>query len=386
VISLREYTTSRVALERRDLVYLLDLAKTSGAPGEQRIFESITPTSEEGTYDIRPGPIVGRLGLPSGQVLDIDSRFEFQDLVSLIRLSGRTPLRIDALHADGGESNLIIDLMATAFAREVERIVVHGLAKGYVRRRFVRPPYPGTLDVEFWIGRQAARSDRLATTAPRLTTSVPVNQVLAAAIDALTAVPLQPETRGRLARVVSAFRGVQRQSMLWSDAASIQLTRLTSRYRDALGLAERILRGRSLAFTGSDLRSASIVFAMPKVWESCVARWAERAWSPGFRTVAGYNFPLTNAGEMTAIADVLVFRGDTPVALYDAKYKDITKAPSADDVYQMVTYCQRLGLRFATLAYPSTPRQMELRVGSTFVRVAGIKDVIEQIDIPMLNH
>ncbi len=82
---------------------------------------------------------------------------------------------------------------------------------------------------------------------------------------------------------------------------------------------------------------------------------------------------------MTAVADVLVLRGETPVALYDAKYKGIDKAPSSADVYQMVTYCERLGLDSATLAYPTVPTFREYQVGSTFVRVAGLRDVVDQI-------
>lgn len=380
MISLREYLPSRIELDKRDLVYLLDLVKSSGAADEPRVFESITPTSEDGVYLIRPGPFVGRLGLPSGEVLDIASRFEFKDLVNLIRLSGRSPLRIDVLRAEEGQANLIVDLIATAFAREVERIIGNGLAKSYVRRRFVRPPYPGTIDLGYWIGRQAARINRLATSGTRLTTSIPVNQMLAAALDVLTTVPLGTGARSRLGRAAPAFRAVRRESITWSDVAGVKLTPLTVRYRDALALAERILQARALGMTGSDLAGAGIVFAMPKVWESCVAGWAGHAWGPPFRTAVGYSFPLTNEGEMTAVADVLIFRGETPVALYDAKYKDVERAPSSADVYQIVTYCERLGLTSATLAYPTAPRAAEYQVGSTFVRVVGIRDVVEDLD------
>jgi 5-methylcytosine-specific restriction endonuclease McrBC regulatory subunit McrC len=379
VISLREYRSSRIALDKQDLVYLLDLIKASGAPGEPKIFESISPTTDDGIYDVRPGPFVGRLGLPSGESVDIASRFDFRDLVSLIRSSGRKPMRIDSLRAEEGEAKLIIDLIATAFGREVERIVGEGVAKGYVQRRFVRPPYAGSLDVGFWIGRQAARADRLATRASRLTSSIPVNQIIAAALDSLGSVPLSPAARAKLARVIPAFRSVQRVPLSWSDAATVPLTRLTLRYRDALALAERLLRARALGFAGNNLAGASIVFAMPKIWESCVANWAQLAWGPAYRTVPGYPFSVTSGDEITGIADVLVLRGDQPIALYDAKYKDIEKAPLAGDVYQMVTYCERLGLRSATLAYPTAARAKEFQVGGTFVRVVGIRDVVEAI-------
>jgi len=379
VISLREYGSSIIALDKKDLAYLLDLIKVSGAPDEPKLFESISPTREDGIYAVRPGPFVGRLGLPSGEVLDISSRFAFRDVVSLIRLSGRSPIRIDSLQAAAGETEFIIDLIATAFGREVERIVGNGLAKGYVQRRFVRPPYPGTLDIGYWIGHQSARSDRLATRASRLTVSILVNQILAAALDALSSVPLSPQARGKLAAVMPAFGAIQRGPVTWSDAANVRLTRLTLRYREALALAERILRAKSLSFSEGGLAGASIVFSMPKVWESCVSHWAEGTWGKKYRVVPGYPFHVTSGGEITGYADVLVLDGERPVALYDAKYKDIEKAPSPGDVYQMVTYCERLGLQSATLAYPAAFSASEVQVGRTIVRVVGIRDVVETL-------
>lgn len=379
MISLLEYSTTSVKLERVDLLHLLDLIKASGAPDEPKILESLVPTREQDIYDLRPGPFVGRLGLPSGESLDIRSRFDFTDIVDLIRFSERSPLRIDALRVEVGEADLIIDLIALAFAREVERIVSRGLAKGYERRRFTRPPYPGTLDAAYWIGRQAGRGDRLATKAARLTTSIRVNQIVAAALDVLETVPLGATARARLSRVAPAFRGVSRMAVSSPDAASVTTTRLTSHYADAVALAERILRGAALSVGGAGLTGAGLLFAMPKVWESCVARWAEASWGIPFRTVAGYPFPVTSGGELSGIADVLVLKGDQPVALYDAKYKDIAKAPSAADVYQMVTYCERLGVASATLAYPTVRTPREYLVGARAVRTVGLRRVIDDL-------
>jgi len=53
--------------------------------------------------------------------------------------------------------------------------------------------------------------------------------------------------------------------------------------------------------------------------------------------------------ERTAVAaDAVVM--STPPALYDAKYKPAGPTPSADDVYQMITYCERLDTDEATLS------------------------------------
>ena len=87
MIRLVEYRTDRVPLGKEDLEYLLAMVRGSGDESQARVIEAITPTAEPGTYLIRPGGFVGRLGLPSGEAIDIASRFRFSDLIELIRHS-----------------------------------------------------------------------------------------------------------------------------------------------------------------------------------------------------------------------------------------------------------------------------------------------------------
>jgi hypothetical protein len=54
-------------------------------------------------------------------------------------------------------------------------------------------------------------------------------------------------------------------------------------------------------------------------------------------------------------------------------YKSPGEGPSASDVYQMVTYCERLGLRDATLVYPAFQETREYRVGERTVRAVGLR-------------
>src|SRR4051794_14458292 len=91
---------------------------------------------------------------------------------------------------------------------------------------------------------------------------------------------------------------------------------------------------------------------MPLVWQDFVLAWV-RMRHGGQEVHAQYAFPLfNNRATPTVAADVIVF--SSPKVLYDAKYKPVGATLSADDVYQMVTYCERLGLPEATLVYPGT--------------------------------
>lgn len=129
--TLVEYMPTKVPLCDQDLEHLLAMVKATPDEDSVRLFESLTPTRSKGIYEVRSGPFVGRLGLPSGAWLDLTSRFEFADVIELIRRAARLPIRQDALRVPTDAAASLIDIIATAMAREVERLVGVGLAKGY---------------------------------------------------------------------------------------------------------------------------------------------------------------------------------------------------------------------------------------------------------------
>ena len=111
-----EYQPTRVQLEDRDLDFLLDLVSATGNDDGPKLLESVTPTRESRVYVLRSGPFVGRLGLPGGGFLDFQSRFPFPDVVELIRLSARRPVRIDTLSVPSDPRHSLIDVIALALA------------------------------------------------------------------------------------------------------------------------------------------------------------------------------------------------------------------------------------------------------------------------------
>ena len=371
-MEITEFSWSSFRLSKEDRDYLLRFVRVPQEDAAVGILESLLPTTDPDVYQLRAGPYVGRLALPSGRFIDFRSRFPFDDFVELIRFSAQGPVHKDALRAAGHAEHFFIDGIAAAFAREVDRLLGLGLAKGYKARRFTRPPYPGTIDAAFHLGRLQARQDRLATVAKRLTHNIPVNQALALALDVLRRVPLDEALTPRLTAVAAGLRSVDRPPMSADDVYRIPLTRLTAAYGDALGLAELILRSESLAPRNVEYPGASILFYMPKVWEACVLTWVRAAW-PDDEVSGGFSFPLSSGREIVSIADVVVRRGSRIVALYDAKYKQPQSAPSPADVYQMVTYCERLRVPEATLVYPTYEQPRTLTVGNIRVQVVGVR-------------
>lgn len=371
MIPLREYASAEVELDVRDLRHLLTLVRGEGEGDEAKVLQSITPTSKPGTYRIRPGAFVGRLGLPGGESLDIESRFPVGDVVDMLRFSGRLPIRLDRFAPAMDEEEFFLDVIGLAFAREVERLVSFGLAKGYREYQFDRPPYSGTPDLRMHLGRYAGRPDKLVTRARRITIDIDLNRALAAAIQVLSRVKLATAPTRALRSINPAFGRVRKLPTPASAVGRLELTRLTARYRNGLGLAEIILRGQSLAPEGDPVAGASVLFNMPRVWEACVARWAQFQW-PDYEVVDQHSFAVTSDGSLRAAADVTVWDSGRLVALYDAKYKWPGETPTMGDVYQMVTYCTRLGINEATLIYPTKAKKRSFAVGDVTVHTLGL--------------
>jgi predicted component of viral defense system (DUF524 family) len=64
--------------------------------------------------------------------------------------------------------------------------------------------------------------------------------------------------------------------------------------------------------------------------------------------------PLTDTGQKrTGVADFVLHSDGKPIAVYDAKYRPWRSWPSTDEIYQLFTYAQRLGVSEAALVYPA---------------------------------
>jgi 5-methylcytosine-specific restriction endonuclease McrBC regulatory subunit McrC len=371
MLTVEEYSTAELELDDDEVHHLSAYVRSAGQDAPA-ILHGLTPTRSRGLYRVTAGGYIGSVGLPSGRTLNLSSRFRLLELVWLLSVANRFPVQPDSLTADAETSLEPVTLLAPAFVREVNSLIAHGLAKSYTEHRFIEPPYPGRIDASYHLGRMAGRPDKLATLAKRLTVDAPVNQILAAAVDVLQrAVPGRSQLARQLRGLGPAFRYVSRPGVSARDVGRIVLDRRTTRYRPALGLAELILRAESLAPLPGSRAGSSLVYFMPAVWEGFVALWVEHHCPADRQVLRGHGFPVTTDEVITGRADVLIQRGGRPEALYDAKYKQPSSAPSSGDLFQMITYCERLGLNEATLVYPVDEPLRTVEVGNRRVHLIG---------------
>jgi 5-methylcytosine-specific restriction endonuclease McrBC regulatory subunit McrC len=124
-----------------------------------------------------------------------------------------------------------------------------------------------------------------------------------------------------------------------------------ARYRDIERLARLVLDERSTMPTDAGVTGVSV---MTPIWENYVGSWLRHR-SPGITVATQQPIPLTDTGpKRTGVADFVLHSGGKPIAVFDAKYRPWHSSPSTDEIYQLFTYAQRLGVSNAALVYPGT--------------------------------
>ncbi|WP_444951037.1 5-methylcytosine restriction system specificity protein McrC [Micromonospora ureilytica] len=369
MINLTEYETSSVQLSPDEAYELATLTRGSADKAQgPRVVERLMPTKQAGVYDIQPGPYVGRFRLRTGSVVDIRSRFPFQDLATLLGLGRKaTLLRHDVTSALGGPG--LMDLIALAFVREAERVAGQGLAKGYKQTRLARPPYAGVPAVTAHLNAHGGRADRLVTTAKRLTADIALNQLIASAHRKLCQLSYQDkQINVRLRQLTPVFRNFNGRE----DVAR-RLPSPPPRYREIHELARLVLDHRTALPAGTGLAGVGVLFNMTKIWENYVGRWL-RAHQPEAVVHSQYPIMLIDVGPARrARADFVVEQGGRPVAVYDAKYRPWKEWPNTDELYQLFTYASRLCVDRATLVCPgSTALSRQMTMGNILIETLAI--------------
>lgn len=184
--------------------------------------------------------------------------------------------------------------------------------------------------------------------------NVPENQLVLGAVDLLLRWPRVSEAaRGRLLRVRAVLDGV----VAAAPGQRVSLPTFThrnARYRNALRLAQLILEGQGPSADRGDRTSSAFSVDLNQVFEwfvgdlvaDCAAELG--LWLREQDAVRR----LDEQGSVALKPDFVLYRGDRPVAVLDAKFKRLASSsfPNAD-AYQLLAYCTAYGLRQATLIY-----------------------------------
>lgn len=282
-----------------------------------------------------------------------------QALLRMLEVASGVRLESPSAAAQSAARSSLLELVALRLVEVTTRLLHEGLAKGYRDDDANGAIFRGRLLVTQNIRENLARADRFYVRFQTYDRDIPVNRILAAAFDALFALPLGTSLAVRAAACRAAFPDVRPARLTPGLFERLPMTRATARYGEALTLARMILEQRAPELRPGHAPVLAILFDMNILWERYVAALFRRAAGPNLRvsTQEGRSFWEPDALPRRAVRPDLVVRSVAPerIALVaDTKWKvPEGGAPSIDDLKQMFVYNELFGAPLAVLIYPS---------------------------------
>jgi len=331
----------------------------------------VQPTFKAGMAKLTPRRRIGSIRIGALRI-DVLPRLAVREMVMLIRYAlggkidsvSRTDLPTDKAGLE--------ELLCTALADEATRIRQIGWSRQYERRRERLPVLRGRPD---FLGSFPWDEDHVSSivcTYHLLTGDNLDNRLLLAALETASLLDVTANTKRRLfehRKVWSAIAGPWYPTIQDYETARSRYTRLSEHYRLVHNLGELLVLGHrpSAPIEAGGVTAGGFAIDMPWLFEKFVERLtAEIAGSLGMKVEAQCpdREALLDAkgGIYRGVRpDLVVYRGNRPVAVVDAKYKDYwpgrgqTDAPdsrvSNADIYQLFFYAQRLQHRY-NLPFP----------------------------------
>ncbi|MFF5230720.1 McrC family protein [Dactylosporangium sp. NPDC000521] len=269
----------------------------------------------------------------------------------------------------------LVPAIAAAFVAVTRRALAPGVLHGYKTVEAALPVLRGRLREADQVRGRLGLAPPLEVRYDDYCADIPENQILLAAVQRLTRLPgVRPRSRRELHRFAVALCEVTALAPRQPLPAT-RPNRLSARYEPALRLARLILAGQSTEQPAGDVSAVGFAFDLNKVFERwlTVALGAALTSQHGGTIVAHHRVDLDETGRVTMYPDITWWRGGECAAVIDAKYKALHGASSPNaDVYQMLAYCSRLGLRHGHLIYGTPARgHGEYHLVGSGVRVAA---------------
>lgn len=254
----------------------------------------------------------------------------------------------------GSNSDTMVDTIAHTFLRHVAKATRQGLLQGYESYEESLPMVRGRINVPAQIGQRGGLAFPVQVVFDDYTVNVPENRMILSAARRLLKLPtLAHQTRTELRRMTQSLDAVTPLTE-GHPLPHVQFTRLNSRYKAALVLAEIILRNSSIEQNIGETTATGFLFDMWRIFEDFViltlAEALERRGGTADAQATGVY--LDSGSKLALRPDLLWSEAGRPMAVVDAKYKATRFAnfPNAD-VYQMLAYCVRFGLDSGHLIY-----------------------------------
>lgn len=340
---------------------------------------------QKGRETIRVHNYAGLLELVDGTQLEIlpkigPSEVARPVLLSMLRHLRHSPFQTLTPASTRATSLPLWEVFIGLFLDTLESLVRQGLQPTYVsveeNGRFWRGKFQATRHQR----ENAHHAERLAVAYDRLTTDIPANRVLKAALQYVQHQLVSGMTQQRIRQLLWALDEVPTSASLPDDLMAIRqrtgvsASRLFHRYEPALRWAEALLGGRAFGVKPAQthsrrLVSPSLLFPMQRVFEDYVAHGVRSYWpDAGDVTVQESSAHLVDEHggrpKFKLRPDMLIRQGGRTLVL-DTKWQRLNGPESGAalstgnygidqaDLYQLYAYGKKYAADDLFLIYPA---------------------------------
>jgi len=344
---------------------------------------------------LRAGPYVGSAAVGEFRIC-IEEKVP-GSLASLVRcVTGASALAVNAPTFVSHDASLL-STIAESFVMEVEEYLRIGRRRVYYPRESVGGSPRGKILVgrtmRVWA---AGRRDRCAFALHDLSPERFLNSLLGAAVT-IVACMASGWPGCEILR-----RRVRTAALLFEDTDWHRMINLPTELFDreyslaalSFGPIEGLASTARLFVRHFGIGGRLSDDAIPRSWfvklellfEAAVRQAMSRAAAPRGLLATdwrlGLRYVISGGRRWRAEPDVVVWERGTPLAVVDAKYKDITSEPDHGDVYQILCHASAWGVESAALVHPSIAtevRDVGISSGGVQLRLAAL-DVLNLHD------
>jgi 5-methylcytosine-specific restriction enzyme subunit McrC len=340
--------------------------------------------------------IEAKLGVRVAEYVARD-RVKFQQFVGLARLSGRDFEFLPKIESQAGDEpkslvrhNLLHMLLAAfdievhvpgladatlseaswldsfirVFCLELAEQVRRGLMRRYRTEEDDLPTLRGRLVVSDQLRRNFIHRERLACKFDELDENHPLNQVFKHTLNRMALCVRSVTVQRSVWELQLAFDSVSNPTLPRGWWRKVTLDRLTTRFAQALRMAQMFLDGASPDVAHGYAESYALLFDMNDLFEKFVGRELRRCLQPlGLRVHlqhARHHLmwdPSSKANLFALRPDVVVFSDVLAVCICDTKWKRLSPddrklGVQQGDLYQMLAYADRYACDTILLVYP----------------------------------
>jgi 5-methylcytosine-specific restriction enzyme subunit McrC len=307
----------------------------------------------DGAYDVKPGSTIGSLVIDGRPVL-IKPKIGFERALFLVSYAIDRGLWREE-DAPFAKESLIVDAVASAFARATSRALQRGLLEGYRATEDSLHTVRGRIRIADQLRTRLGLVPPIEVAFDEFTADIAENRVVKAALYTLRRLGV------RSAHVSSSLRGLEArfEEVSLVDYRGVPVpqfvyTRLNGHYRTALSLARLILESSSYELKGGEVTAGAFTIDMNKAFEDFVVIALREALG-----VSGSVLPqgvhgrlwLDTDRRVELLPDLSWWSGPRCDFVGDVKYKRTDLDGESADLYQLLAYVVASGLDEGLLIY-----------------------------------